>query len=402
MLLFTQLAIFSLFLYQPIYGLLTNCLNGAPCDCDPDVIDYWEGFEFTTPELFTTTMILETTENLMTTLGNTTTSSIATTMEMLETTINEETTENIVTTESPTTTTTGESIVTEMLETTINEETTTEIAEETSTTLATTETSTTVGTSTMTETSSPQPTTEALETTTTEIIETTNQTPTESFPTTEIPSTIQFTSFPSLPTNPESTPLLLTTENIQTTNVELKTVADTTVESTTPSTSTIMPTTTIPCSPCTVGQSLVLYDKNILNSNQSINNVPASRCDNCNQSTISQICYNPRVISVVRVRCTNSKLFCACASNQKVCYTVTQNAPLYVADYLIYANASYSFLALNTGASEISNGKKTYDFQSNLPSIPNDKNYLNAPFLSVSCSGCDAIRNPINNITYTC
>ncbi|KAL7070129.1 hypothetical protein ACQ4LE_010365 [Meloidogyne hapla] len=164
----------------------------------------------------------------------------------------------------------------------------------------------------------------------------------------------------------------------------------------------VIPAVWTACDPCTDNQSLMIYDKNILNSNQSISNDPASICNTCNQNTISQICYNPREISVVRINCTNSKLFCACASNQRACYTVTQSQPLYQADYLIYANAKYSFLALNTGASEITNGNKTYDFQSNLPSIPNDKKFLNAPFLSVSCSGCNTINDPSTNTPYNC
>ncbi|CAK5049382.1 unnamed protein product [Meloidogyne enterolobii] len=342
MLLFTQIfyfiAFLSLFLNKPIYGLLTNCLNGAPCDCDPDVIDYWEDLEFTTPsELLTTTMLIETTEKLITTMGNTTTTALPPTTEMLETTVKEETT-----TESAVSTTT-ENVETTKAPTTPTQPETTELA----------------STSTLT---------------TTESLPTTNIT---------IPSTIESTTIvTTLPTTAEST-TLLTTENIQTTTVEVTTTTQpTTVEPTTASTSTIMPTTTMPCVPCTVGQSLVLYDKNILNSNQSINNVPAYRCDNCNQSTISEVCYNPRNISVIRVRCTDSTLFCVCASNQKACYTVTEKAPLYEADYLIYANSSYSFLALNTGASEISNGKKTYEFSVSMTFIPNDKTFLNAPFLS--------------------
>uniref|UniRef100_A0A915LNP4 Uncharacterized protein n=1 Tax=Meloidogyne javanica TaxID=6303 RepID=A0A915LNP4_MELJA len=399
MLLFKQIfyfiAFLSLFLNKPIYGLLTNCLNGAVCDCDPDVIDYWEDLEFTTPsELLTTTMIIETTEKLMTTLGNTTTTALPATTEMLEITQNEETTTTILTTESSTTSTTTEVVATtmKMLETTVKEETTTESTVSTNTEkMETTQASTTL-----------------TESETTEFASTSILTTTEAFPTTNItiPLTIQSTTITTeLPTTSEST-TLLTTENIQTTTVEVTTsvtTQPTTVEPTTPtSTSTIMPTTTMPCVPCTVGQSLVLYDKNILNSNQSINNVPAYRCDNCNQSTISEVCYNPRNISVIRVRCTDSTLFCACASNQKACYTVTEKAPLYQADYLIYANSSYSFLALNTGASEISNGKKTYEFSPSMTFIPNGKTFLNAPFLSVSCSGCDAIRDPLKNNPYTC
>ncbi|CAK5040282.1 unnamed protein product [Meloidogyne enterolobii] len=376
MLLFTQIfyfiAFLSLFLNKPIYGLLTNCLNGAPCDCDPDVIDYWEDLEFTTTsELLTTTMFVETTEKLITTMGNTTTTGLPTTMKILETTQNEETTKTILTTESSTTPTTTESVVTtiKMLETTVKEEMTTESA--VSTTTENLETTKSPTTPTQPET--------------TEFASTTTLTTTESLPTTNItiPSTIQSTTIATaLLTTAEST-TLLTTENIETTTLEVTTTTQpTTVEPTTTSTSTIMPTTTMPCVPCAAGQSLVLYDKNILNSNQSINNVPAYRCDNCNQSTISEVCYNPRNISVIRVRCTDSTLFCVCASNQKACYTVTEKAPLYEADYLIYANSSYSFLALNTGASEISNGKKTYEFSPSMTFIPNDKTFLNAPFLS--------------------
>nr|CAD2175839.1 unnamed protein product [Meloidogyne enterolobii] len=375
MLLFKQIfyfiAFLSLFLNKPIYGLLTNCLNGAVCDCDPDVIDYWEDLEFTTPsELLTTTMIIETTEKLMTTLGNTTTTALPATTEMLETTVKEETTETILTTESSATSTTTESVVTttKMLETTVKEKTTTESTVNTTTENA--ETTKASATPTQAET--------------TEFASTSILTTTEATTNITIPSTIQSTTIvTTLPTTAEST-TFLTTENIQTTTVEITTTTQpTTVEPTTPtSTSTIMPTTTMPCVPCTVGQSLVLYDKNILNSNQSINNVPAYRCDNCNQSTISEVCYNPRNISVIRVRCTDSTLFCVCASNQKACYTVTEKAPLYQADYLIYANSSYSFLALNTGASEISNGKKTYEFSASMNFIPNDKTFLNAPFLS--------------------
>nr|CAD2193195.1 unnamed protein product [Meloidogyne enterolobii] len=164
----------------------------------------------------------------------------------------------------------------------------------------------------------------------------------------------------------------------------------------------LVPSGKTACDPCADNQSTMIYDKNFLDSNQSINNEPASRCDNCDQNTISKICYNPREISVVRVRCTDSTLFCVCASNQKACYTVTEKAPLYEADYLIYANSSYSFLALNTGASEISNGKKTYEFSASMTFIPNDKTFLNAPFLSVSCSGCDVLSDPSNNSTYSC
>ena len=43
------------------------------------------------------------------------------------------------------------------------------------------------------------------------------------------------------------------------------------------------------CDPCAPNQSTMLYGKNFLDSNQSINNEPASRCDNCDQNNISKV-----------------------------------------------------------------------------------------------------------------
>ncbi|CAK5016396.1 unnamed protein product [Meloidogyne enterolobii] len=51
----------------------------------------------------------------------------------------------------------------------------------------------------------------------------------------------------------------------------------------------LVPSGKTACDPCADNQSTMIYDKNFLDSNQSINDEPASRCDNCDQNTISKV-----------------------------------------------------------------------------------------------------------------
>nr|CAD2176640.1 unnamed protein product [Meloidogyne enterolobii] len=281
-----------------------------------------------------------------TTTMPTTTTTLPTTTTTLPTTT---TTLPPTTTTLPTTTTTLPTTTTTLPTTTTTLPTTTTTLPTTTTTLPTTTTTLPTTTTTLPTTTTTLPTTTTtLPTTTTTLPTTTTTLPTT---TTTLPTTTT-----TLPTTTTTLPTTTTTLPTTTTTLPTTTTTLPTTTTTLPSTTTVLPTTTTPpinCADCSAGQSKVIYEKNTLLSNQTINNLAATECIyNCKDKDVSQACYNPSPISVVRIRCTDSTKFCVCTSDNKGCFTVTQSAPLYQADYLIYANASYTFLALNTGASQ--------------------------------------------------
>ncbi|KAF7635433.1 hypothetical protein Mgra_00005110, partial [Meloidogyne graminicola] len=243
---------------------------------------------------------------------------------------------------------------------TITPSTTTTTPSTTTTTPSTTTTTPSTTTTTPSTTTTTPSTTTTTPSTTTTIPSTTTTTPST---TTTIPSTI--TTIPSTTTTKPST------------------------TTTKPSTTTITPKN---CGNCLLGQSKIIIDKTSLATNQIVNTAAATRCDNCKQNTITQLCYETQAVETVRISCTDPTQFCACSPNEKGCFTATQ--PSLKADYSIFVNASYTFLTLNTGASKISNGIKTFSFTSSKTFVPNGSTFLNAPYLAVSCTGCNPIHNP--------
>ncbi|CAK5040286.1 unnamed protein product [Meloidogyne enterolobii] len=282
----------------------------------------------TTTQLTTTT----TQQTTTTTQPSTTSTAEPTTTTTLPTTT---TTLPTTTTTLPTTTTTEPSTTTTLPTTTTTIPTTTTTLPTTTTTLPTTTTTLPTTTTTLPTTTTTLPTTTTtLPTTTTTLPTTTTTLPTT---TTTLPTTTT-----TLPTTTTTLPTTTTTLPTTTTTLPTTTTTLPTTTTTLPTTTTTLPTTTTPpinCADCSAGQSKVIYEKNTLLSNQTINNLAATECIyNCKDKDVSQACYNPSTISVVRIRCTDSTKFCVCTSDKKGCFTVTQSAPLYQADYLIYAN----------------------------------------------------------------
>uniref|UniRef100_A0A1I8BNU3 ShKT domain-containing protein n=1 Tax=Meloidogyne hapla TaxID=6305 RepID=A0A1I8BNU3_MELHA len=268
------------------------------------------------------------------------------------------------TTTAPSTTTTAPSTTTTApsTSTTTTAPSTTTTAESTTTTAPSTSTTTPSTTTITPSTTTTTPTSTTTPSTTTTTPSTTTTTP---YTTTTTPSTTTTT-----PSTTTTTPSTTSTTASTTTTVPSTT---TTVLTTT---TTVLTTTTTPPLSRPLSFSSCISESNI-------------------RDCYNYACYDPSTISVVRIRCTDSTKFCVCTSDSKGCFTVSQSQPLYTADYLIYANASYTFLALNTGASQIKNSGtgKTYDFQTSMTFIPNDNTFLNAGYLAISCNGCNPIHN---------
>uniref|UniRef100_A0A1I8BN49 C-type lectin domain-containing protein n=1 Tax=Meloidogyne hapla TaxID=6305 RepID=A0A1I8BN49_MELHA len=210
--------------------------------------------------------------------------------------------------------------------------------------------------------------------------------------TTTAPSTSATTTAPtSITTTSPFTSTTTTSPSTSTTTTAPSTSTTTTAPSTTttaPSTTTLAP---LNCGDCSTGQSRLIHEKNTLLSNQIIKN--NSQCIiNCKDPNVSQICYTTSAVNVARINCTNPALFCVCASNiQKGCFTPTNTSLL--ADYSIYANASSTFLVINTGSSPIINSQsqQTYKISTPINLTLGSSIILNAPYLAVSCNGCTPI-----------
>uniref|UniRef100_A0A915LDN1 C-type lectin domain-containing protein n=1 Tax=Meloidogyne javanica TaxID=6303 RepID=A0A915LDN1_MELJA len=116
-----------------------------------------------------------------------------------------------------------------------------------------------------------------------------------------------------------------------------------------------------------------------------------------------KICYSTDVVSVARINCTDPSQFCVCASNvKKGCYQVTNTALL--ADYSIFANASSTFLVINSGSSNIANSQTgaSYKFTAGPSFVVGNTKTLNAPVLGISCNGCAPIHNPGADVIKPC
>uniref|UniRef100_A0A914KY93 C-type lectin domain-containing protein n=1 Tax=Meloidogyne incognita TaxID=6306 RepID=A0A914KY93_MELIC len=277
----------------------------------------------------------------------------------------------------------------------------------TTTTLPTTTTTLPTTTTTLPTTTTTLPTTTTtLPTTTTTLPTTTTTLPTT---TTTLPTTTTTlpTTTTTLPTT--TTTLPTTTTTLPTTTTTLPTTTTTLPTTTTKlqTTTTTLPTTTLAplnCGNCATGQSRVIYDKNTLASNQIVKNNAASQCIfNCKDPDVSQICYSTDVVSVARINCTDPSQFCVCASNvKKGCYQVTNTALL--ADYSIFANASSTFLVINSGSSNIANSQTgaSYKFTAGPSFVVGNTKTLNAPVLGISCNGCAPIHNPGADVIKPC
>ncbi|KAL7070127.1 hypothetical protein ACQ4LE_010369 [Meloidogyne hapla] len=335
----------------------------------------------TTPSTTTTTPSTTTTAPSTSTTTTPSTSTTTTAPSTFTTT----TAPTSITTTSPSTSTTTTAPTS--ITTTSPFTSTTTTSPSTSTTTTSPSTSTTTTAPTSITTTSPFTST----TTTSPSTSTTTTSPSTST-TTTAPSTSTTTTAPtSITTTSPFTSTTTTSPSTSTTTTAPSTSTTTTAPSTTttaPSTTTLAP---LNCGDCSTGQSRLIHEKNTLLSNQIIKN--NSQCIiNCKDPNVSQICYTTSAVNVARINCTNPALFCVCASNiQKGCFTPTNTSLL--ADYSIYANASSTFLVINTGSSPIINSQsqQTYKISTPINLTLGSSIILNAPYLAVSCNGCTPI-----------
>uniref|UniRef100_A0A1I8BP69 C-type lectin domain-containing protein n=1 Tax=Meloidogyne hapla TaxID=6305 RepID=A0A1I8BP69_MELHA len=219
---------------------------------------------------------------------------------------------------------------------------------------------------------------------------------------TTAPSTSTTTTAPSTSTT-TTAPFTTTTAPFTTTTAPststTTTAPSTSTTTTAPSTTTTAPststTTTAPSTTTTAPSTSTHYNSTFYYNTCAVKFLFIIQRNYHYKSKIfSKICYTTSAVNVARINCTNPALFCVCASNvQKGCFTPTNTSLL--ADYSIYANASSTFLVINTGSSPIinSDSKQTYKISTPITLTPGSSRTLNAPYLAVSCNGCSPIHN---------